>query len=170
LRHDQLSRTAPVTTAAPGDDAGRFTSLLARPAARFVPVLVLASLIAFHGFQIVVHEDDPQRSGAFAMFATVDIGSTRRVLATVPGDEVTLEIPAELNELRAELMDRPSTESARELADLLLGERWQVRDGRAVTGDGALLGGVRVQVVGLDAQDRTIRTVVLADVTAEADG
>jgi hypothetical protein len=170
LRHDQLSRTAPVTTAAPGDDAARTTSLLTRPVARFVPVLVLGSLIAFHGFQIVAHDEDPQRSGAFAMFATVDIGSTRRVLATVPGDTVVVEVPAELGELRAQLMDRPSTEAAQELADLLLDERWHVSDGRAVVGEGTLLTGVRIRVVGLDAQGRTMRTVVLADVTVEADG
>jgi hypothetical protein len=156
-----------VTAAAPGDDAGS-RPLLTRPAARFIPLLALVSLIAFHGFQIVTHEDDPQRSGAFAMFATVDIGSTRRVLATVPGESVSVEIPADLDELRGELLDRPSAETARNLAGLLLGKQWQVRDGKAVAGDGEVLGGVRIRVVGLDARGRTIRAVVLTDVTVGA--
>lgn len=132
--------------------------------ARFLPITILIGLIAFHGFQIVANDDDPQRSGAFAMFATVDIGATRRVFATVPGEDVTLEIPSALIDQRNALMDHPSPQSAEELARMLTSETWDVEDGSATSGGATVLDAVRVQVFGLDAEGRTIVRRVLTDV------
>lgn len=156
-----------MTPAEPGDGAGRSTPLLARPAARFVPVLVLASLIAFHGFQIVVHEDDPQRSGAFAMFATIDIGSIRRVVATSPDDGLQLDIPDTLQDLQEQVADRPSRDAVEELARRLAALRWD-ESGAVVTDGGGSALTVQVRVMGLRVDDRTVVRRVLAEATAEA--
>lgn len=132
--------------------------------ASLIPVALLLSVISFHGFLIVAHEDDPQRSGAFAMFATVDIGATRMVVATAQDGAVALDIPASLDERRSALVDRPSEDSARRLASLLRELAWEVDGGEATEGGADTLDDVRVQVVGLDAEGRTIVRQVLVDV------
>lgn len=126
---------------------------------------MLILVIAVHGTRIEVYDEDPQRGSAFAMFATVDIGATRRVLATVPGDTaITLEIPDDLEGLRTQLADAPSHDSARTLANRLLERTWEV-DGQSATVEGdATFEQVRVRVVGLEAEGRTLSRRVLTDV------
>lgn len=141
--------------------------LLDRPAARFLPVGLLVLGIAVQGVRIVALQDDPQRGTAFAMFATVDIGTNRRVVATVPGDpEIRLEIPAALDERKNRLADTPTDAAASELAGLLLDQTWTI-EGETATARGGSAGddvdAVRVQVVGLEADGRTITRQVLAD-------
>jgi hypothetical protein len=137
--------------------------------ARFLPITILIGLIAFHGVQIVSDDDDPQRSGAFAMFATVDIGATRRVIATVPGEDIVLEIPQALLDRRAKLMDHPSRKSAEQLARLLTAETWTIAEGAATSGGTIVLDAVRVQVYGLHAEDRTIVRHMLIEAVARRD-
>jgi hypothetical protein len=138
---------------------------------QFLPVALLVLGIAVHGVRIVAYDEDPQRGSAFAMFATADIGTTRRVLATVPGDTaVILDIPAALEERRARLADAPSDDSARRLATLLLALTWVVEGNTATVGDGATFDQVRVQVVGLDAKGRTVSRQVLTDVVVGSSG
>ena len=134
-----------------------------------LPVTILLGLIAFHGSKIVTAHDDPQRSGAFAMFATVDLGATRRVIATttIRDKSVVLEIPQSLEDLRKRLADTPSRNSARELGSMLLDMSWAVRDDTAIQGGNLRFERVRVQVVGLRAERRTLRRFTLADVVAE---
>ena len=79
----------------------------ARSPAMLVPAGLLLCSIAVHGFQIVAHEDDPQRSGAFAMFSTIDIGATRKVLATAAEGTVVLDLPTSLNDRATALLDHP---------------------------------------------------------------
>ena len=120
--------------------------------------------IAVHGYRIEAHDEDPQRGSAFAMFATVDIGATRRVVATAPGDEpIALQIPGELDDERAALADAPSDQAARQFADLLRSLTWDVEGRAATVGGGTTLDTVRVEVVALDADGRTLSTRVLAD-------
>ena len=135
-----------------------------RSLAPLLPVALLLLVIAFHGFQIVAHEDDPQRGGAFAMFATVDVGATRKVVATTQDGAVALDIPASLDERHAALLDLPSQDSATRFASLLRGLTWDVSDGVATEGGAVTLDNVRLQVVGLDAEGRTIVRQVLVDV------
>ena len=136
-----------------------------------LPVVLLLSVIAFHGYQVVVLEDDPQRGGAFAMFATVDIGATRKVLASADDGAVTLEIPASLEARQVALLDRPSEDAARRLASLLRESRWSVEDGHAVEAGrgGVAFETVRLQVVGFVADGRTIGRQVLVDVGVGSD-
>ena len=102
-----------------------------------LPTALLLGLIAFHGYQVVVHEDDPQRGGAFAMFATIDIGATRKVIATSEDGAVILDLPASLDAERAALLDRPTEAATRRFADSVLDLQWTVEDGRArATPDG----------------------------------
>jgi len=141
--------------------------LLDRPAARFVPVGLLVLGIAVQGVRIVALQDDPQQGTAFAMFATVDIGTNRRVVATVPGDpDIRLEIPPALEERRDRLADTPTDAAASELAAMLLDQTWTVEGETATAADGSAgdeVDAVRVQVVGLEADGRTITRQVLAD-------
>lgn len=139
-------------------------STTARSPAALVPVALLLCSIAVHGFQIVAREDDPQRSGAFAMFATVDVGATRKIVATTQDGAVALDIPASLDEHHAALLDLPSEDSATRFASLLRGLTWDVSDGVATEGGAVTLDDVRLQVVGLDAEGRTIVRQVLVDV------
>lgn len=105
------------------------------------------------------------------MFATVDIGATRRVLTTVPGDTaIVLTIPDDLGELRTQLRSSPSDDSARRLADLLLELTWEVDGHTATVGGGATFDEVRVQVVGLAAEGRTLSRQVLIDVVVGHSG
>ena len=132
---------------------------------RFLPVALLILGITVHGARIVTYDEDPQRGTAFAMFATVDVGSTRRVIATAPGDPaVTIVIPADMEEQRDGLADRPTEGAARGFAAQLLERSWEVSDRTARVGQGAVLDQVRVQVVGLDADGRTLSRQVLTDV------
>lgn len=139
-------------------------STTTRSPAALVPVALLLCSIAVHGFQIVAREDDPQRSGAFAMFATVDVGATRKVVATTEDGSVTLDIPASLDERHAALLDLPSEDSARRFASLLYGLTWDVSDGVATEGGTVTLDDVRLQVVGLDTEGRSYVRQVLVDV------
>ena len=119
---------------------------------RWLPVALLVGGIAVSGVRIVVYEDDPQRSTAFAMFATVDIAANRRVLVTVPDQPtVLLDVPDSLQDERRQLQVVPTEEEARHFAALL-----QDADPD--------LGSVRVQVVGLDTDGRTTTRQVLVDV------
>ena len=136
-----------------------------------LPTALLLGLIAFHGYQVVVHEDDPQRGGAFAMFATIDIGATRKVIATSEDGAVILDLPASLDAERAALLDRPTEAATKRFADSVLDLQWTVEDGRArATPDGTRsFASIQVQVVGFDADARTISRDVLVDVDVEAD-
>jgi hypothetical protein len=121
---------------------------------RWLPVALLAVGIAVSGLRIVAHDDDPQRSTAFAMFARVDIAANRRVLVT--SGKSAVEIPTHLLEERRELQVVPTDDEAREFADLLLA-------------DDPDLDAVRVQVVGLDTDGTTIVRQELADVDVARD-
>ena len=135
---------------------------------RLLPVALLILAIAVHGVRIGAYDADPQRGSAFAMFSTIDIGATRRVLATVPGaTAIMLELPDSMDEQRERLVDAPSEGAARELATRLLEESWEVDGQRATVGDGDRFDRVRVQVVGLDPEGRTVSRRVLTDVTVE---
>ena len=135
---------------------------------QFLPVVLLLLGIAIHGYRILAHDVDPQRGSAFAMFSTVDIGATRRVLATVPGDPPTsLEIPAVLEEERSRLADAPSDEPARRLATLLSEMTWEKSGRTATVGDDVEFDHVRVQVVGFDVEGRTVSRRTVTDVTVE---
>lgn len=132
---------------------------------QLLPVALLVLAIAAHGIRIEAHDQDPQRGSAFAMFATIDIGATRRVLATVPGDAaISLEIPDAMKEASARVADAPSDDSARELAKLLLEQTWVVEGRTAMVGGDVEVDQVRVQVVGLEAEGRTLSRQVFADV------
>jgi hypothetical protein len=138
---------------------------------QFLPVALLLLGIAVHGVRIEAYNEDPQRGSAFAMFSTVDIGTTRRVIATVPSDTaITLDIPDALEGQRARLADTPSDDSARRLANRLLDLTWKVDGHTATVGDGARFDQVRVQVVGLDADGRTVSRRVLTDVVVRNSG
>jgi hypothetical protein len=140
-----------------------------RSLATWVPAGLLLCSIAGHGYQIVAHEEDPQRSGAFAMFATVDIGATRKIIATSTDGSALLEIPESLHARGDDLLDHPSEESAARLADRLRRLTWTVVGGSATEGGPTSFEGVRVQVVGLDAEGRTLGRQVIVDVLAGAD-
>lgn len=137
-----------------------------RSLATLVPVALLLGSIAFHGYQVVAHEDDPQRGGAFAMFATVDIGAIRKVLATAEDGSVVLELPPSLQQRAAALRDRPSEEAATRLASELQMLSWSVRDGTATVGGTDTFTGVRLQVVGLETDGRSFARRVIVDVVA----
>lgn len=139
-----------------GRPRGSLSSLL--------PVALLLSFIAFHGFQIIAHHDDAQRGGAFAMFATVDVGATRKLLATADDGSVELEVPTSLDSRQAALLDRPTEDSAKRFALLLRDLTWTVDGSTATHGGAVTFGRVKLQVVGLVADGRTIDRQVLVDV------
>jgi hypothetical protein len=145
-------------------------SRLPRARSAALPVLLLVGLILFHGYRVIALEDDPQRGGAFAMFATIDIGATRTVIATSDDGEVLLELPASLDQQRTTLLDRPTAEAATDLAESVLELAWTVEDGRATASDanGVQLDQVRLQVVGFVADGRTISRHVMTEVVVEA--
>lgn len=135
-----------------------------------LPVVLLVALIAFHGYQVVALEDDPQRGGAFAMFATIDIGATRTVIVTDGDGDTVLELPPSLDGLRTALLDRPTEQAATALAEGVLELEWTV-DGDKATASAA--GGVRfdevhLRVVGFGADGRTITRRVMTEVVVEA--
>jgi len=104
------------------------------------------------------------------MFATVDIGATRRVIATAPAETaITLAIPNELSQVRERVLDAPTDGSARMLATQLLERSWLVEGDTAVVGDGVSFEQLQVQVVGLEAEGRTLYRQVLADVVVDAE-
>ena len=139
---------------------------------RFLPVALLLVGIAFHGVRIAAVDDDPQGGSAFAMFSTVDVARTRRVMATVPGpNPLRLEIPPDLAGLRKRLADVPSDANALRLADELLARTWDL-DAGGTEGGEVVLDQVRVVVAGLHATDWTLSRDLLADVVVmlEAEG
>ena len=136
-----------------------------RTLATLVPVGLLIASIVGHGYAIVAHEDDPQRSGAFAMFATVDIGATRMVIADTASGSVRLDVPDSLDERTADLVDHPSDRAARALATALLERGWTVEDDEATEGGSTTFDEVRVRVVGLDSDGRTLLRQVHVDVS-----
>ena len=136
----------------------------ARSPAMLVPAGLLLCSIAAHGFQIVAHEDDPQRSGAFAMFATIDVGATRKVLATTAEGTVVIDLPASLDQRTTALLDHPSEEAATRMASDLRSLTWTVSDGAATEGGTETFDGLRLQVVGLDSDGRSFVRQVLVDV------
>ena len=143
----------------------RSMRLRSRSSLYFLPVALLLLGVAVHGVRIIVHDVDSQRGSAFAMFSTADIGATRRVVATAPGaPPFSLDIPESLSEVRGRLADAPSDELARELAAILRDRKWET-DGRTATpGDETTFDQVRIQVVGLDVDGRTVSRQVFADV------
>ncbi len=140
------------------------------PLASAVPVALLVGLIAFHGYQVIALEDDPQRGGAFAMFATIDVGATRKVIATDGEGSIELELPDALDGKRTAALDRPTADAVTDLAEAVLGLSWTVKDGRATaTPDGEVrFDEVRLQVVGFDADGRTITRRVITDIVVGA--
>lgn len=121
-----------------------------RSAGRLLPLGLLLVGIAVHGVRIETTGEDPQSGSAFAMFATIDVTATRRVLVAGP-DLRPLELPDALTEQAARLADAPSVAGAQRLADAL----------RAHTRDE-----VHVTVVGLDADGWTMTRRTLAAATA----
>ena len=141
----------------------------ARSPAMLVPAGLLLCSIAVHGFQIVAHEDDPQRSGAFAMFSTIDIGATRKVLATTSEGTVVLDLPTSLNDRATALLDHPSEEAATRMASDLRELTWTVSGGTATEGGTDTFDALRLQVVGLDSDGRSFVRQVLVDVVVGSD-
>lgn len=138
---------------------------------QFLPVALLLTGIAIHGVRIVAFDEDPQRGSAFAMFASVDIGATREVRVSEPGDPpVILEIPGSLEEQRKRLADAPTDASAREFARLILDLTWEVDHGTATAGGDATFDQVRVEVIGFSAAGRTMTARVLTDVAVRNAG
>lgn len=138
---------------------------------QFLPVALLLTGIAIHGVRVVAFDEDPQRGSAFAMFASVDIGATREVRVSEPGDPpVILDIPDTLEEERQRLADSPTDASARNFAALVLDLTWEVDHDTATVGGDATFDQVRVEVVGFDAAGRTITTHVLTDVLVRSAG
>jgi hypothetical protein len=131
-----------------------------------VPVVLLVGLIAFHGYQVVALEDDPQRGGAFAMFATIDVGATRKVIATDGEGTTELELPDSLDGQRTAALDRPTEDAVTDLAEAVLGLSWTVEGARATASpDGEVqFDEVRLQVVGFAADGRTITRRVITDI------
>jgi hypothetical protein len=131
-----------------------------------LPIVLLVGLIAFHGYQVVALDDDPQRGGAFAMFATIDVGATRKVIATGGEGSTELELPDSLDGQRTAALDRPTEDAVTELAEAVLGLSWTVNGGRATaTPDGEVrFDEVRLQVVGFVADGRTITRRVITDI------
>ncbi|PKH44113.1 hypothetical protein CXG46_00680 [Nocardioides alpinus] len=129
-----------------------------------VPVALLLCSIAVHGFQIVAHEDDPQRSGAFAMFSTIDIGATRKIVVTAQDGAVLLELPESMGQQGLSLLDRPSEKAATSFVSELTELTWTVADGVATEGGSETFDGLRLQVVGLGNEGRTLHRTVLVDV------
>lgn len=141
------------------------------PPIRFLPVGLLLIGIAIHGVRIVAFDEDPQRGSAFAMFASIDLGATREVRVTRPGDPpLILEIPDSLEEQRKRLADAPTDVSARRFATLVLGLTWKVTNNAAAEGGDAIFDQVRVEVVGFDAEGKTLTTRVLTDVVVNRAG
>lgn len=136
---------------------------------QFLPVALLLTGIAIHGVRIVAFDEDPQRGSAFAMFASVDIGATRAVRVTGPGDPpVILEVPDTLEDERQRLADRPTDASARRFGRLVLDQTWEVEGDAATVGGDATFTQVRVEVVGFSAEGRTVTTHVLTDVVVRS--
>ena len=137
----------------------------------WLPVGLLLAAIVVQGVRIEQYNADPQRGSAFAMFSTVDIGATRRVIATAPGDPtIRLEIPAHLEKMRLRLRDVPSEEVTRKLAILLLESRWEVEGDTATVGGVEAFDEVRVEVVGLEADGGVLSRQIFADVVASDTG
>jgi hypothetical protein len=138
---------------------------------QLLPVALLLTGIAIHGVRIIAFDEDPQRGSAFAMFASVDLGSTREVRVSAPGDSpVNLEIPHSLDEQRKRLADVPTDDSARRFARLVLDLTWEVDGHTAMVGGDMTFDQVRVEVVGFDAEGRTLTTRVLTDVVVRGAG
>ena len=133
----------------------------------WLPVGLLLAAIVVHAVRIEQYDADPQRGSAFAMFSTVDIAATRRVIATVPGDPtIRLEIPAHLEKVGLRLRDAPSEDVTRELAILLLESRWEVEGDTAKAGGTEAFDEVRVEVVGLESDGRVLSRQIFSDVVA----
>jgi hypothetical protein len=131
---------------------------------RWLALALLLAGIVLHGIQVVAHDEDPQRGSAFAMFATVDIGATRRVLATVPEEPgLILEIPDELRDESGELADSPDSDAARSLAEELLELSWTIDDDKATEGGPRTFDAVRLQLVRLEVDGRKLSSEVLVD-------
>lgn len=146
--------------------------MVTMPALRVLPLALLVTGIGVHGFRIIAHHEDAQRGTTFAMFATVDIGATRRVEAsgTGPDGPVDLEMPSALEPQRQALADSPSQDRANQFATLLAAQAWSIgRDGASVGGN-VSLAHVDVRVVGLRATGRSLSRVVLVHSSATSDG
>jgi hypothetical protein len=131
------------------------------------PVTLLLVGITAHGSQIVLNKEDPQRGSAFAMFASVDIGATRRVFVTVPSnDSLQLVIPENFQDTASQLADSPTESNAQAFAEYFLGSLWD-DDGELSPETGSRPSEVRVRVIGLDASGTTLGQQVVADVVVQ---
>ncbi len=137
---------------------------------RVLPVALLLVAITVHGLRIELRGEDPQRGSAFAMFSTVDIGATRRVIATVGDGAIVLEIPETLHDARERLVDAPSADAANRLGAQLLELSWQVDGDTAAVGDDVTFDVARVRVIGLDADGWTLSSQTIADVVVRRPG
>lgn len=138
------------------------TSLL-----RLLPAVLLLGAIGIHGVRIVRDHEDPQAGTAFAMFGSVDGAATRRVLVEVPGRSgLRLIPPTSLDEAVLRLKESPSSGRARDLAADLAAMGWQVNGEEAEEGGTVHFDEVRVLVVGLEADGRTLTRRELASATA----
>jgi hypothetical protein len=140
---------------------------------RFLAPALLVLAITVHGARIVAQDASPQAGSAFAMFATMDVAGTRRVVATTAaaGGEpaVALSIPEDLTQQRARLVRAPSEEAAARLAEDLLARRWMIADDTAeVDADGVHLDQVRVAVVGLEREGRVLTRRLITEHEAVA--
>ena len=139
---------------------------------QYLPVSLLLLGISIHGVRIIENDEDPQRGSAFAMFATVDIGGLRAAwsLRCQAPPPISLVIPDALDEERVRLTDAPSGNSARDFAEGLLDLTWEVQGHRATVGEGVTFRHVRVQVVGLEVDGRSVSKRILTDVVVEGLG
>lgn len=134
------------------------------PIHRLLPVALLVTGIGVHGVRIIAQHEDAQRGTAFAMFASVDIGATRKVEATGVGPggrPLDLEIPPALERERQGLVDSPTQGRAAQFANLLASQSWFVSSDLASVGGTATLHSVEVRVLGLRATGRSLSRMVL---------
>lgn len=137
---------------------------------RYLPLGLLVLGVAWHGFLIEAKDHDPQRGTAFAMFATIDIGATRRVEieAGLPQDSpVDLVLPESLAEQKRRLAASPSEEAAQRLAVHLLDRAWEVEGRTASVGGDTRFDQLRLTVIGLRADGDNVSRHIFADVVVD---
>jgi len=144
---------------------------IASRALRFLPLAILLVGIGVHGALVVTLDDDPQRGSAFAMFSTIDFGSTRRVVSVAPGvTPISLEVPEDLGPMEHRLGERPTLARAEVLGARLLDRTWTVTGDNAVEGGPTTFSRVQVTVIGLDADGRSVTRQVLITADVSEDG
>ncbi|MDH3729503.1 MAG: hypothetical protein OES13_00055 [Acidimicrobiia bacterium] len=138
--------------------------LVVMPARRalisWLPVGVLVAFVAVQIFLMTTVSADPQSGSGFAMFSTVDILSTRRIVATgiVFDEPITFDIPDDLQEQAMRLRSQPTTARATQLARELAERQWDP----VVEGAFARPTSVEVTVWGITAEGRTLSSRAMA--------